>query len=168
MPKRPRRRAAPPRKPELAEEPTSEPQDEDFVDADDYMMSDSTAEKRVKEQEERQSNRVREFYVRKAEVEASANGTVECRTHTVVNLAYRDGDNFPNLIAAPRVQIPQGKGFQIYTSPDNGDCAFREAGLNPGIRPCILILDHRQFKTRDGRVFKDDIKQFNPPGRASR
>lgn len=167
---RPRSRRAPPRQPNLAPESEDAPEpyeaddDTPFEDAS-WLMSDSQAEKRVKEQEERQANRVREFYVSSRDVQESANGSVEVRTHTVVNLAKREGDNYINVISAPRVQIPEGKGFRIYTSPDNGDCAFREAGMNPGIRPCFLILDHRKYITRDGRRFQDDIKQFNPAGK---
>lgn len=156
----PSKKPAPePRGPDEAEDP------DDIADAEDFMMGDGQAAKRIQEQEEARANRVREFYVRKADVDASPTGNVECRVHCLVNYAERDGENYINIVSAPRVQIPQERGFRIFTSPDNGDCAFREAGLNPGIRPCFIIQDHRQFKARDGRTFQDDIKQFNPPGK---
>ena len=145
-----------------------DPVDEDEglgVSSDDFLLTGDKAESYARQQAAQRAREVREFFITKKELAASPTGNVEVRTHLCINYAETSSSgDFYNIVATPSVVIPAGSGrFNTFTSPENGDCAFRAAGLNPYLKPLFVIMDHRSVKSKDGKkTYKDNVRAWRP------
>lgn len=154
-----------PMRPQVRQPEPDDSDDDDLgVSADDFLMTGNQAETYAKNQQAERAREVKEFFITKKEIAASPNGNVEVRSRLCINYAEvsASGD-FHNIIATPCVTIPVGGGrFKTYTSPENGDCAFRAAGLTPYLKPLFVLMDHRSFKSKEGKVYKDNVRAWRP------
>jgi hypothetical protein len=101
-----------------------------------------------------------EFFITAAETEAAAKRGepgASVRVHFAVN--YTDDENY---ICVPRVTVKENGKFRSYTSSGT-DCAIAAAGIPVSNRPCYLVVDHRQFKRKDGSISQDEVKLWMPP-----
>ena len=154
-----------PVEPQVDEKDYEEESFEDSISSEDFLMTGDQAETYAKQQAAERAREVREFFITKKELAASPTGNVEVRTHLCINYAeVSDSGDFHNIVATPCVTIPAGGGrFKTFTSPENGDCAFRAAGLQPYLKPLFIIMDHRPFKSKDGKkTYKDNIRAWRP------
>jgi hypothetical protein len=122
------------------------------------MSFGDDAGKRVTEYQQHASRpRTREFFITTKEVTAG-NGQATIRVHFAVNYADKRFH-----IAVPRVTIPSVNAgqFDSYTSP-GADCAIAAAGITPSIRPVYVLVDHRQYTTKEGKPGADDVKLWIP------
>lgn len=161
LPKRP---AAPPRtlpgrpSPAASAAPPAADDPPELAGAESYMSFGDDAGKRVTEYQQHASRpRTREFFITTKEVTAG-NGQATIRVHFAVNYADKRFH-----IAVPRVTIPSVHAgqFDSFTSP-GADCAIAAAGITPSIRPVYVLVDHRQYVTKEGKPGADDVKLWIP------
>lgn len=100
---------------------------------------------------------VREFFISSKEIAASPDDKVTARVHLLFDYTQKEWN-----ASAPFINLMDGIKPKLILSPGGGDCALQAGGMSPSIRPIYFLMDHRTFKTKDGKVGTDGVKVWIP------
>ena len=150
--------AAPPSAKITDPEPEVEtPQEDDGGDSGFLAFGDRSQEQVAQYREQVSTPFVREFFISGKEIAASSDDKVTARVHLLFDYTQKDWN-----ASAPFINLMEGNRPKLMLSPGNGDCALQAGGLNPSVRPIYFLMDHRTFKTKDGKTGTDGIKIWIP------